>query len=87
MWNYGGVLRLLDGGDNVEILVHQDESVYHLTSKGNFISHYWLNSQENGRLRSFTCDTIPFVVADIQDPTNKPKIQVQDLLVDAYLLF
>eukprot|EP00347_Sterkiella_histriomuscorum_P020126 403339009 len=37
-------------------------------------------------LRSFTCDTVPFSVADSIDPANKPRIQFHEILVDAFII-
>ncbi len=52
-----------------EVLFHQDESLVHIRGdQGRFLKHYYHNS-DDGVLRSFTCDTVPFTVPDARGPT------------------
>ena len=53
---------------SMEVLIHQDDSVVHVKESGQFLSHYITNTEEQGCLRSFTCETIPFTVADSRLP-------------------
>lgn len=67
-WNPNCITRLLGsrdtlkGGEQVEVMIHQDGSVFHVKEYGNFISHLQTNMNDQLPLRNFTCDTVPFVV-------------------------
>ena len=72
-WNPQCMTRLLGqrgsskAGECLEVMVHQDGSVFHVKDHGNFIAHLQSNMTEIKPLRNFTCDTIPFVVHTMED--------------------
>jgi hypothetical protein len=76
------VTRVLPVTDAVqlEVTIHQDETVVHVKENGKFLTHYMANGNV---LRSFTCDTVPFAVQDARDK-ELPRISLQEVLAKAY---
>jgi len=77
---------MLPIGDQIEVLIHQDDSVLHVREGGLFVTHIRENNKSVQPLRSFTSDTIPFSVPDTKFPLAAPRINLQEILVDAYLM-
>jgi hypothetical protein len=74
------------GALDFEVLIHQDESSVHIRGdQGRFLKHYFHNSDE-GVMRSFTSDTVPFTVADARGATQAARICLQELLVPTYVV-
>ena len=65
-----------EGGESLEVHMHQDNSVFFLKDGGNFITHIVQNLINVPILRSFTCNTIPFSVrlvnAEEANPDGAP---------------
>ena len=85
-WSPQSTTRMVSTGEAIEVLVHQDETVLLIRDGGRFINHYRNNSSLVPTLRSFTCDTIPFSVSDNTDPVNNPRVQLQEILSDAFII-
>jgi len=77
-WNKDATTRALPNGQEVEVVVHEDESLLFLKEGGNFVSHLMENDFNVPPIRSFTCDTIPFSVSSQKDFT---KLNLQDILI------
>lgn len=64
-------------------MVHQDGSIFHVKDSGNFVTHLSTNLTDVRHIRSFTCDTIPFSVRNLDsENTYNP----QEILSQAYLI-
>lgn len=72
-WNPYCMTRLLQprgnirGGEQIEVMIHLDGSVFLVKEGGNFVTHLSTNFKDTLPLRNFTCDTIPFVVHCISE--------------------
>ena len=76
--------RVYNGGDQLEVLVHQDGSIFHVKDHGNFITQIETNQKEEKPIRSFTCDTIPF---NVQATMNgEGSYNPQEMLASAYMI-
>ena len=53
---------------------------------GLYIAHYAENNNQKQALRSFTSDTVPFSNPDSKFPLAAPRINVQECLLDAFLM-
>jgi len=88
-WDQHSTSRLFPVRDasqvSIEVLIHQDDSVVHIKDSGQFLSHYQSNC-EGGLLRSFTCETIPFTVSDCKEPQRMPRVSLQEILVNTYVV-
>ena len=98
-WNPHCMTRLLDqggaakGGECLEVMIHEDGSIFFVKEFGNFISHLQSNLTEVPPLRNFTCDTIPFIVHSINtdgDPELRQSTSVtynpQEMLAAAFMI-
>jgi hypothetical protein len=67
-WTPHATTRVLCDGQEAEVIIHQDETLLHLRENGNYITQLIANSnKDEARLRSFTCETIPFSVHAYQN--------------------
>jgi hypothetical protein len=85
-WNTICTTRTTGTGEFLEVIIHQDNSLLLIREQGRYVNHYLENSILKAPLRSFTCDTVPFSVGDSRDPSSQPRIQLHDILVDAFIV-